>query len=130
MTFSDYSVFIPWQSTAEFYGLMKRADIFLDTIGFSGFNTAIQAVECNLPIVTKEGEFMRGRLASGILKRMGMHETIATNNEDYIQLVVRLAQDADFRQQVRQRMLAAQGMLYNDISSVRALEQALFEMAG
>src|SRR6266568_6648391 len=50
----DFVTFIPWQNWPEFHGLLKRADVFLDTIGFSGFNTAMQAVECGLPLVTRE----------------------------------------------------------------------------
>jgi predicted O-linked N-acetylglucosamine transferase (SPINDLY family) len=77
----DFVAFIPWQNRAGFYGLLKRADVFLDTIGFSGFNTAIQAVECALPVVTREGRFLRGRLASGILKRMGLQELVAGSED-------------------------------------------------
>lgn len=130
LRFSDYGVFIPWQTAPEFYGLMRRADVFLDTTGFSGFNTAMQAVECNLPIVTRDGRFMRGRLASGILKRMGMQELIAANDEEYVHLAVRLAEDAAYRERIRLRMRAAEATLYNDISSVQALEQALLGIAG
>jgi protein O-GlcNAc transferase len=130
LRFSDYGVFVPWQPTAQFYGLMKRADVFLDTIGFSGFNTAMQAVECNLPIVTMDGKFMRGRLASGILKRMNMHELIVEKTGDYIQVAVRLAEDKDYARQIRRRMLAAEGVLYEDVSAVRALEHALVAMLG
>src|SRR5258706_71436 len=43
LALEDYCAFIPWQKRAEFHGLMKRADVFLDTIGFSGFYTANQA---------------------------------------------------------------------------------------
>jgi hypothetical protein len=50
---------------------MKQARLYLDTIGFSGFNTAMLAVECGLPVVTREGRFMRGRLASGHSKAYG-----------------------------------------------------------
>jgi predicted O-linked N-acetylglucosamine transferase (SPINDLY family) len=60
---------------------MKRADVFLDTIGFSGFNTAMQAAECALPIVTREGRFMRGRLASGMLRSMGMSDLVAADEK-------------------------------------------------
>ena len=88
MNFNDYGRFIPWQEQSAFYGLLKRADVFLDTIGFSGFNTAMQAVECGLPIVTGEGRFMRGRLASGILRRMDMAELIADTEETYVNLAV------------------------------------------
>ena len=129
LNFSDYGVFVPWQPKPEFYGLMKCADVFLDTIGFSGFNTAMQAVECNLPIVAEDGKFMRGRLASGILRRMGMHELIAATTEDYVRLAVILAADAGYRKQIRQRMTDAQDVLFEDVSSVHALGKILIDMA-
>jgi predicted O-linked N-acetylglucosamine transferase (SPINDLY family) len=109
---------------------MRRADVFLDPIGFSGFNTAIQAVECGLPIVTREGRFMRGRLASGILDRMGLSDLVARNEEDYIEFAVKLASDAAYRQEVRARMEQARPILYNDLEPVRALEAFLEKVAG
>src|SRR4029077_7961795 len=83
LDFRDFGVFVPWLDRSSFYGLLQRADVMLDTIGFSGFNTAMQAVESALPIVTVEGHFLRGRLASGILKRMGLHELVASSPEEY-----------------------------------------------
>jgi predicted O-linked N-acetylglucosamine transferase (SPINDLY family) len=125
MRFEDHCVFVPWLSTPAFYGLMKRADVFLDTIGFSGFNTAIQAVECGLPVVTRDGRFMRGRLAGGILRRMGLQELVAATNEAYVELAVKLARDGEFRQRIRQRMETSCDVLFDDVSPVRALEDFL-----
>ncbi len=65
LDFGRYVTFLPWLTRAGFAGLMQRADVFLDTIGFSGFNTALQAIQCGLPVVTLQGRFLRGRLASG-----------------------------------------------------------------
>lgn len=126
----DRSVaFIPWQNSAGFYGLLKRADVFLDTIGFSGFNTAIQAAECGIPVVTREGRFLRGRLASGILKRMGLPELVAESEEDYIALAVRLAQDAAYRKHIRERIEASRQILFEDVAPIRAMEDFLTEVA-
>jgi protein O-GlcNAc transferase len=125
LDFERHVKFIPWLDRANFHGLMRRADVFLDSIGFSGFNTAMQAVDCGLPIVTREGRFMRGRLASGILERMGLADLIARSDNEYIDLAVKLARDADFRQSVSVRMQRAQGILYDDIRPIRALETFL-----
>jgi len=118
---------IPWQKTEAFYALMQLADVFLDTIGFSGFNTAIQAIECGLPIVTREGLFLRGRLASGILRRMGMTELIAGNEEEYINLVVRLVEDRTYREAIKEKMIVNRSVLFDDLMPIRALEQFLIE---
>jgi len=125
LNLGDFVTFIPWQNWPQFYGLLKRADVFLDTIGFSGFNTAMQAVECGLPIVTREGRFLRGRLASGILKRMGLQELVAESEEGYIALAVKLVQDAEYRGRIRERIEAGRHLLLEDSAPIRALEDFL-----
>ena len=121
----DFVTFIPWQNWPEFHGLLKRADVFLDTIGFSGFNTAMQAVECGLPIVAREGRFLRGRLASGILRRMGLQELVAGSEEDYIVLALKLVQDGEYRERIRERIEADRHILFEDLAPIRALEDFL-----
>ena len=125
LALGDYVVFIPWLKAEEFYGLMKYADVYLDTIGFSGFNSAIQAVDCALPIVTQEGNFMRGRLASGILKRMSIPELIVKNDKEYVELVVRLVQDRTYRNQIVERIIEMRDILYGDDEPIHAFENFL-----
>jgi protein O-GlcNAc transferase len=117
--------FVPWQSPGQFRDLMARADLFLDAIGFSGFNTAMEAVECALPIVTREGRFMRGRLASGILKRMGLEELVAPTEDAYIDLAVRICRDDAYRAHLRERIEARRSILFDDPTPIRALEDFL-----
>jgi protein O-GlcNAc transferase len=125
LEFHDYGVCIPWQNRPAFYGLMQRADVYLDTIGFSGFNTAMQAVECGLPIVTLEGRFMRGRLASGILNRMGLPELVAGTEAEYANVVIRLVQEPEYRRRVREHIEASRHILFDDVAPIRALEEFL-----
>jgi predicted O-linked N-acetylglucosamine transferase (SPINDLY family) len=129
LDFDDFVSFVPWQSGPEFYGWLRRADVFLDTIGFSGYNTALLAVECGLPIVTREGRFMRGRLASGILKRMGLSDLVAQTEEDYVALALRLAQDGDYRKRVSERIETSRPVLFDDVAVIRALEDFLVSVA-
>ena len=118
-----FAAFVPWQGRAQFHGLMAQADVFLDTMGFSGFNTALQAIESGLPVVAWEGRFLRGRLASGLLRRMGMHELVADTDAAYVDTAVKLAQDAAWWGEMRERMVASRGRLYGDAAPVRALEK-------
>lgn len=113
---------VPWLSRPAFYGLLQRADVFLDTIGFSGFNTALQAVECGLPLVTREGRFLRGRLASGILKRLELQEMVVTDADQYVALAVRLVRDRSYRDRLRGQLEARRHVLYEDLDPIRALE--------
>jgi predicted O-linked N-acetylglucosamine transferase (SPINDLY family) len=123
LAFRDYAVFIPWQSGPQFHGLLARADVLLDTIGFSGFNTAMQSVACGLPVATREGRFLRGRLASGVLKRIGLSELVATTEEEYVALAIKLAGDPAYRQLIRRRIEASRHVLFDNVAPIRALEQ-------
>jgi protein O-GlcNAc transferase len=122
-----YLRLIPWQPRAEFFGLLRQADVYLDTIGFSGFNTVIQAMECHLPCVTYEGKFMRGRLGSGILRRLDLSECVVPTTEAYVDLAVRLAQTPLYRAEIRGKIRRTESRLYRDATAVDALARQLVE---
>jgi predicted O-linked N-acetylglucosamine transferase (SPINDLY family) len=122
-------VLAPWLERGRFFGVLSRAHVFLDTLGFSGFNTVMQAVECGLPVVTLRAEFMRGRLGSGILERMGLGDLVATSEEGYVDLALRLAQDPAAREEIHTRMASAREVLYGDTAPIRALEAHLWRWA-
>jgi predicted O-linked N-acetylglucosamine transferase (SPINDLY family) len=82
-------------------------------------------MECGLPVVTCEGRFLRGRLASGILKRAGVQELVASNEARYVELAVQLVRDAGRRDEMRRRIEAGRHVLYRDTAPIRALEDFL-----
>ena len=127
---AQYLRFIPWQPRAEFCALMRQADVYLDTLGFSGFNTLLHAVESGLPCVTHEGKFLRGRLGSGILTRMDLGQCIAHDRQEYIDQAVRLAADAGYRASIRAVMQRNRHRLYADQAAVDALAAHLTDACG
>ena len=126
---TDHMRFIRWLSFAEFHSLMRRADVLLDTIGFSGYNTAAQAIECGLPVVTREGRFLRGRLASGVLRRMGLQELIVPTKADYVDLVVKLVTDRDYRAHIRHEIEQRRPVLFDDRSAMGPFQDFLASLA-
>jgi len=124
----DYDRTVAWIPSLDrnrFFGLMQRATALLDTIGFSGFNTALQALECALPVVAFEGEFMRGRLASGPLRLMGLDELVATESGAFVDIAMRLVDDGALRERVAGDIARRLPALFNDLAPIRALEDAL-----
>jgi protein O-GlcNAc transferase len=121
-------VMLPWLSQEQFFGLMRHADVCLDTLGFSGFNTVMQAVECGLPIVAYEGRFMRGRFASGILRCLGLDELVAGNEAEYVQRAVALARDQELRDSVRERLRTGSQRLYRNRAPIEALSEFLISL--
>jgi protein O-GlcNAc transferase len=116
---------IPTLDRGRFFGLMQRATLMLDTHGFSGFNTALQGIECGLPVVAREGEFMRGRLASGILRRLGLDDLVATSDSAFVDIAVTLAHDDAKALRLRREIEARRPVLFNDLTPVRSLERQL-----
>jgi protein O-GlcNAc transferase len=116
---------IPWQPRAAFYGLLRRADVYLDTIGFSGFNTMLQALECRLPCVTYQGSLMRGRLGSGLLTRVGLSECVADDLDGYVDLAVGIAEDPAGGARIRETLELNAATVFADTSAVDALASLL-----
>ena len=127
LAFDQCVRFIPWQTQAAFFGLLQQADVYLDSPGFSGFNTAMQAIECATPVVAWEDQHMRGRFASGILRQLELDEWVTRSPEDYAERAARLCADPALRQQVRAQIADRRSRLYDDKASVAAFAQQLRE---
>jgi predicted O-linked N-acetylglucosamine transferase (SPINDLY family) len=123
----EFIYFIPFLKKEEFHGLMQIADLYLDTIGFSGFNTAMQALSCDLPIITIEGSKMRGRLASAILYRMKLEELVCQSDLAYVDLVDKLMMDRSLLSAFKAKIAQSKAILFNDLEPIRALANFLIQ---
>lgn len=117
-----HCVMLPHMEMDDYLSLCSLSDVFLDTIGFSGGCTTLDAIACNIPVVTIPGEFMRGRHAYAMLQILGVTDTIASNEEDYIELAVKLGLDRNWRQEIAEHMSSCHDNLYEDKTCVTALE--------
>ena len=115
-------IFLPYLSRQGFNTLMSAGRVLLDTLNFSHFNTSMQALGCTLPVVSMRGRFMRSRATSGILKRIGMDELVASNPEMYICIVRRLINDGQYYQSVKSNIKNNAEILYRDADAIRSLE--------
>ncbi|KAF3888907.1 MULTISPECIES: tetratricopeptide repeat protein [Nostocales] len=128
LNYQDYCTFVSSMEARKFAGTAAIADIFLDSIGWSGCNSTLEAIAHNVPVVTFPGDLMRGRHTMAILKMMGIEETIAATKEEYVKIAVLLGQDAQYRQYISQQIAENKHKLYNDLKPVRALEDFLFKV--
>ncbi len=118
----DYCIILPRLNQSDYLELNLIADIGLDTIQFTGFLTTLDSLACYLPIVTCEGEFMRSRQTAGILKRIGVTETIAKNEREYIKIAVELGLNSVWRQEIINKIKKNQWILYEDLNGIQSLE--------
>ncbi len=56
---------------------------------------------------------------------MGMDELVATGNDAYVDIATRLATDSAFNAAARQRIAERRETLFDDVATVRALEEFL-----
>jgi protein O-GlcNAc transferase len=128
LNYQDYCIFLPRMDINTFAGITAIADIFLDSIGWSGCNSTLESVAHNIPVVTLPGDLMRGRHTLAILKMMGIEETIAATKDEYVQIAIRLGKDAEYRQYISQQVAENKHKLYGDLKPVRALEDFLLQL--
>jgi predicted O-linked N-acetylglucosamine transferase (SPINDLY family) len=122
---ADHCVVLPRMDIQRFLAVMGVCDVFLDSLGWSGFNTAMESLAHALPIVTLPGETMRTRHSAGVLRQIGVTETIAGSEAEYVAIAVRMARDPGWRGQVSDRIRNNRARAWRDQAAVRGLETFL-----
>ena len=122
LNYEDYCLILPRMEQSDYFNLLLLSDVFLDTFGWSGGYTTLEAITCNLPVVTCPGEFLRGRHSYGILRMLEVTDTIAQTEEEYIEIAVKLGLDNDWREDIVNQIKENQELIYNDKVCVAGLE--------
>jgi protein O-GlcNAc transferase len=125
---ADYVKFLPHLDPPHYKSLNEVADVFLDSIGWSGCNSAFEALSCNLPIVTMPGKLMRGRHTHAILLMMGLDGVEANSLDEYVSLAGRLGCDPELRKEISQKISQLKERAYRDLECIRGLEQFIKEV--
>ena len=94
--------------------LYNRLDIALDTIPFSSGTTACDALWIAVPLVTIEGDWAGGTIASSFLRAIGRPEWVASNEEEYVATVCALARNIP-----REKSCARRSARKSEQSSIR-----------
>ena len=109
--------------------ILAIADIQLDTYPYGGWTTNMEALYMGLPIVTQEGDMARSRWGAHMLRALGVHEGIASNEEEYVEWAVKLAQDKKLRQEIRTRIISqGKEILFNGVSAQAVYEEILLKI--
>jgi predicted O-linked N-acetylglucosamine transferase (SPINDLY family) len=126
---SDYCVILPRREQHAFVAAIGTCDIVLDSVGWSGFNSTIEGLVHDLPIVTLKGPLMRGAHTAAVLTMMGMQDTIADTVDGHVAIAARLARDPDWRAAIKARMAADKHRVYRDRACIEALQDFLERVA-
>ena len=102
---SERVVFVPRPADErEQLARYRFLDVALDPLPCGNVNGTMEALAMGVPVVTLVGQRHGERLGLTLLSRFGTPETIAYNDDDYVSLVVRLAEDPDWAGELRRRI--------------------------
>ena len=124
---SEHCVIMPRLDGNQFAAAIGQCDVVLDSVGWSGFNSSLEGLLHNRPIVTFDGALMRGRHTAAIMRVMGLSDAVAHTVDEYIDMAVSLARDPAEREEMSRRMSAAKDCAYRDHATIAALERFLEE---
>lgn len=121
--FRDRVVWLPSQPREKFLGLLKAADVVLDTFPFCGGNSSYETLAAGTPLLTLPTPLLRGRLTSAMYTQMGWTELVAHDAEDFSGKVVRLVRDPDYAEMCRREIAERVDRLLADDTAVTEWEQ-------
>jgi len=107
----------------EYLALTSRSKVILDTLPWSAFTTAHEAIKLGVPLVTLPGADIRGRFPYRLYKQMNFLDLVAKNVEDYATIVSRLCNDRVYYQWVRMQLLHKGKILSNHINVKQTLQE-------
>jgi predicted O-linked N-acetylglucosamine transferase (SPINDLY family) len=123
----DRLLFLPQgRDDAENQARYAVVDFVLDPMPFGGVNGVLEPLDAGVPVVTLLGRRHGERSAYTILANLGVTQTVAQGGRDYVDLAVRLADDAAFMRDVREAIRAglASSPLVDRVAHTRHLEAA------
>ncbi|HET7843126.1 MAG TPA: tetratricopeptide repeat protein [Xanthomonadales bacterium] len=120
--------FVAMQPHAGFLGLVHGAAALLDTCGFSGGNTSLDAIAVGTPIVTLPGATMRARQTAAMLRGIGVADGVVADEAGYVAQALAFA-DGAVRRDAASRIAAAAPALFDQPDSIAALGDLLWTSA-
>ncbi|MDR2892753.1 MAG: hypothetical protein LBV80_06690 [Deltaproteobacteria bacterium] len=112
---------LPQCSEENFIAILQQADAVLDTPHFSGGSTSYKALGAGVPVITLEGEFMRGRQTAGLYRHIGVDACTASSIQEWGDLALNLAHSPGKRADLRKDLLERRSGLF-------AMEDAIDQM--
>jgi CRISPR-associated protein Csy1 len=120
---------LPQTTRERFLQIGHVCDVMVDTLHWSGGNTAIDALLVDLPIVTCPGRYMRGRQSMAMLARLGLTEELTCSDPARLaERAVAIANDGARRADLAQRIAAGRESLFAGEDALRALSHAAVAM--
>lgn len=116
-------VFTPPLVQEDYLSLLEACDVLLDPPHFGGVTTTYDALSLGKPLITRPSGYERGMYTTGLLRRLNLVDTIASNELDYVRLAVEYAREPDLQSQWSRRAVALRDEAFCSLDSVREHEE-------
>lgn len=90
----------PQADRGPILGVLKLADVYLDSFPYSGAVSLIDPLSVGCPPVVREGHAARCRQSAALLRDLGLEVLVTRSTEDYITLAGRLLRDEALRREI------------------------------
>ena len=115
-------IFLPWLNNPDdFISAIATADVILDPFHFGIGSTTAMVFATSRPLVTKPGEFLRGRVGAGFCEMLDLTECIAEDTEGYAKKAVEIASDQRLQEKIGTKILKNSPVLYENLQPVEDL---------
>ncbi len=121
------AAFIPTpRDEAQGRARYRLVDAVLDTLPYTGGDTTAVALDMGVPVVTRVGERHAERVSYSLLAHLGVTDTVAHTDEDYVAIACRLACDAPWRRGIASAITdrMATAAMADPVRYARSLETA------
>ena len=124
-------VFAAARPNADYLGLYRRADLFLDTWPYNAHTTGSDALWAGCPVLTLAGDTFASRVGASLAHAVGLPELVAGDVGAYVDKAVELASDRAALARLRAHLDGPghASALFDTVATTRALEAAYVAMA-
>ena len=106
-------IFLEGMSQITYYNKLANHKIILDTVGWSGGNTSMEALYMEKPIVTLIGNSLRANHTVAMLKQLDLDILIARNYKEYISIASKLMKNEEFFNFVVNKIIKNKHLIFN-----------------
>ena len=102
----------PMAGMADIRQCLRQGDLYLDSLPYGGATSLLDPIDVDLPMVVYEGEALRFRQASSLLRELNepiLQACIATTVDEYVATAIALGQSPARRQAIARALVKAKG---------------------
>lgn len=104
---ADRIQWLGYQPFERYLRLLQLADVVLDTTPVGGGLTTLNALAVGTPVVTLTGDWLWGRMSTACYQWLGINDCVTTTPESYVAQALRLANNRNYQQFLREAINAA-----------------------